>query len=711
MVAWAEHYRNANWFMVYYLSLVHIGAVVGFTCLPECKTTTYYLLAGLYVLNGLGITMGAHRLWAHRSYKANGLVRFFLMLCNAMANQGTIFHWSRDHRVHHKYSDTSADPHNSGRGFFFAHMGWLLVKKDPKVVKAGEGLNYDDLWADWTVVLQEKLNPWGNLFMCFGFPMIVAMRYAGENWFNALFVCSFLRYVLVLHATWLVNSATHFYGTAEYDSTICPRDNWFVSVFALGEGWHNWHHKFPYDYSTGEGEFLQFNPTKQIIDLFALFGLITERKRATAIWHRMRDARGKGKLAEVVDPEGDDPLKAFTELKSKMLSLDEILHVPDMDELEISPSDILDQLYTDDCISTDFDVNELVSIDTNSQSAEVSPRADEIPPLDELLLLEIDTIPLDLNAGKLSENSSLVTIDLDPTLLFPEPTVLQAEPSVDTNVKTPQCGESSSSGPIDSSNSSSSEVQTPPKVLPKAVPQRRKRRKDELDYLRVKTRELEEQLLQLKSKDDVVDGHGREVEGSLSPGQGLDKVSVWRLVARRQLEGKKRAERENQKLKNMVEGKIAIIQNLEKVLLKRSALEDAGALVRERKRVRVVNESECAVFDRLLAQLVKQYSETDSVFFLNKQAQQKKEGDHVQVKPDGANVENLSGNDANGNLESTIIQSCVRVRTQLPDAMPHSHEEVMLLTEIVTGSFLENLDGIHQSVEDGLVEESMRSAG
>ncbi|RLN44705.1 hypothetical protein BBJ29_007521 [Phytophthora kernoviae] len=202
----------------------------------------------------------------------------------------------------------------------------------------------------------------------------------------------------------------------------------------------------------------------------------------------------------------------------------------------------------------------------------------------------------------------------------------------------------------------------------------------------------------------------------------------------------------------MVEGKIAIIQNLEKVLLKRSALEDAGTLVRERKRVRVVNESECAVFDRLLAQLVKQYSETDSVFFLNKQAQQKKEGDHVQVKPDGANgmfmeflsskivpfgmhatatqfwrcmaqphlklrdghysvLENLSGNDANGNLESTIIQSCVRVRTQLPDAMPHSHEEVMLLTEIVTGSFLENLDGIHQSVEDGLVEESMRSAG
>ncbi|EEY53692.1 acyl-CoA desaturase, putative [Phytophthora infestans T30-4] len=154
MVTWVENYRNANWPMVYYLALVHIGAVVGATCLPECKTQTYWWFFGLYVLNGLGITMGAHRLWAHRSYKACGLVRFLLMLCNSMANQGTIFHWSRDHRVHHKYSDTSADPHNSGR------------------------LNYDDLWADWTVVLQEKLNPWGNLFITASTRCLYAASYA-----------------------------------------------------------------------------------------------------------------------------------------------------------------------------------------------------------------------------------------------------------------------------------------------------------------------------------------------------------------------------------------------------------------------------------------------------------------------------------------------------------------------------------------------------
>jgi stearoyl-CoA desaturase (delta-9 desaturase) len=74
------------------------------------------------------------------------------MLSNSIANQGSIWHWARDHRVHHKHSETNADPHNATRGFFFAHMGWLFVKKHPDIIKAGKQLNYDDLAADSTVV-------------------------------------------------------------------------------------------------------------------------------------------------------------------------------------------------------------------------------------------------------------------------------------------------------------------------------------------------------------------------------------------------------------------------------------------------------------------------------------------------------------------------------------------------------------------------------
>ncbi|CAN0547966.1 unnamed protein product, partial [Laminaria digitata] len=86
-----------------------------------------------YNNSGVGITGGVHRLWAHRSYDAHWSVRVFMMLINSMANQGSIYHWSRDHRVHHKHSETDADPHNAKRGFFFAHMGWLYVKKHPAV--------------------------------------------------------------------------------------------------------------------------------------------------------------------------------------------------------------------------------------------------------------------------------------------------------------------------------------------------------------------------------------------------------------------------------------------------------------------------------------------------------------------------------------------------------------------------------------------------
>ncbi|CAI5735184.1 unnamed protein product [Peronospora destructor] len=315
MMSLSQFKREANWFMVYYLLLVHLGALEGLRRIFFCKWETFPAFVIIYYATGLGITMGAHRLWAHRSYKAHGILRFFLMLCNSMANQGTIFHWTRDHRVHHKYSDTVADPHNSGRGFFFAHMGWLLVKKDPRVHEAGTKLSYDDLWADWTVVMQEKLNPWGNLFMCFVFPTLVGVQIAGEDWKNALFVLGFLRYVLVLHATWLVNSAAHFYGYHPYDNTP-PSENWFVSLWAIGEGWHNWHHKFPYDYATSEfGVTSQFNPTKLTIDIMAVIGLVTDRKRATDIWGKIKESKEKD--ATFKDPKGDDPSHAFSELKAK----------------------------------------------------------------------------------------------------------------------------------------------------------------------------------------------------------------------------------------------------------------------------------------------------------------------------------------------------------------------------------------------------------
>ncbi|CAM9875825.1 unnamed protein product, partial [Discosporangium mesarthrocarpum] len=290
------HWKNKsiNWPMAIYITLVHIAAGVGVATVPSCKWQTLLLAFTLWPITGLGITGGVHRLWAHRSYDAHWTVRVFLMLINSMANQGSIYHWSRDHRVHHKHSELDADPHNATRGFFFAHMGWLYVKKHPDVIKAGRQLSFADLEADPVVMFQDKLDPWFALFMCFGLPAIVASKGWEEDPWRGFWVAGALRYCVVLHFTWFVNSAAHMFGDHPYDHKSWPSENPFVSVCAIGEGWHNWHHKYPFDYAASEfGIGTQFNPTKLFIDCMAKLGLVTNRKRATGAWAKLKERRDK----------------------------------------------------------------------------------------------------------------------------------------------------------------------------------------------------------------------------------------------------------------------------------------------------------------------------------------------------------------------------------------------------------------------------------
>jgi stearoyl-CoA desaturase (delta-9 desaturase) len=280
-----KHRNDLNYPMGIYISLAHIVGMMALPRLSDCQWQTLVFAFLLWPLSGFGITVGVHRLWAHRSYEANILVRTFLMLCNSVANQGSIYHWSRDHRTHHKYSETKADPHNATRGFFFAHMGWLFVKKYRAVVEAGSGLNVDDLKADPVVMFQKKADPWFALFMCFVLPALTAKAMWGETFWNGFFVAGALRYLCVLHFTWCVNSLAHLYGDRPYDENSNPAENWFVSVVAVGEGWHNWHHKYPYDYAASEfGISSQWNPSKLFIDTMAKTGMVWGRKRATKAW-------------------------------------------------------------------------------------------------------------------------------------------------------------------------------------------------------------------------------------------------------------------------------------------------------------------------------------------------------------------------------------------------------------------------------------------
>lgn len=282
------------WRNVILFVYLHIASVYGiYLMITDAMWKTWLWAYCLYILSGMGVTAGAHRLWAHRAYKARLPLRIYLSLVNALAFQNHIYEWARDHRVHHKFSETDADPHNAKRGFFFAHMGWLLCRKHPEVVRRGKTVDMTDLERDPVVMFQRKYYLPLVILMCFVMPMFVP-RLWGESLWNGFWICSIFRYCFQLHATWLVNSAAHLWGDKPYDEFINPAENTFVVSLTMGEGFHNYHHTFPWDYSTSEWGW-NSNMTTFFIDLWAWLGLAYDLKRVPQnIIDRRRELKGDG---------------------------------------------------------------------------------------------------------------------------------------------------------------------------------------------------------------------------------------------------------------------------------------------------------------------------------------------------------------------------------------------------------------------------------
>ena len=268
------------WLNVLRMSLLHIAAVYGVIVAPSCYWTTWLFFTVFLVISALGVTAGAHRLWAHRSYKAHVIYRIIVMLFNCISFQNDVLEWARDHRVHHKYSETDADPHNAKRGFFFAHVGWLLMKKHPQVIIKGQQIDMSDLLNDPVLKFQHKHFNKLAFVMAFLIPLLVPWYFWGESLVNGLYFSVVLRYVSLLHVTWLVNSAAHLWGSHPYDKGINPAENYMVVFGSIGEGFHNYHHTFPYDYSASELGVV-FNLTTAFIDLFAGLRLVWGRKKVS----------------------------------------------------------------------------------------------------------------------------------------------------------------------------------------------------------------------------------------------------------------------------------------------------------------------------------------------------------------------------------------------------------------------------------------------
>jgi fatty-acid desaturase len=227
--------NKMNWPTSLVLALFHIGAIAA---LFMFSWRNLLISVALYWMTvGWGISLGYHRLHTHRSYKCPLWMEYFFSVCGALTLEGGPIFWVATHRLHHQKSDQPGDPHSPHDGAWWAHMGWILWGETNHNNTKALSKYAPDL-------ARHKFYIWLNNWHWI--PMVVlGVILLAIGGFPLLCWGIFLRVVVGLHATWLVNSATHMWGNRRFTTRDDSRNNWWVALMTFGEGWHNNHHAHP----------------------------------------------------------------------------------------------------------------------------------------------------------------------------------------------------------------------------------------------------------------------------------------------------------------------------------------------------------------------------------------------------------------------------------------------------------------------------------
>ncbi len=227
--------NQINWITTFFMVAFHTGAVIALFFFSWKNAA---LAAVLWWISGsLGIGMGYHRLLTHRGFTTPKWMEYFLALCGTLALEGGPIFWVATHRIHHQLTDKPGDPHSPRDGKWWSHMGWILMGKamhqsTTELAPYGPDLRKDKfhVWiSNWH---------WIPLTML-GIVILLTMGWQAVLW------GIFLRTTIGLHATWLVNSATHLWGTQRFNTGDDSTNNMLIALLTFGEGWHNNHHAHP----------------------------------------------------------------------------------------------------------------------------------------------------------------------------------------------------------------------------------------------------------------------------------------------------------------------------------------------------------------------------------------------------------------------------------------------------------------------------------
>jgi fatty-acid desaturase len=264
-----SRYSKLSWVTCIVLVWFHVQAFAAFY---SFTWTNLIVAAVLYwVAVGLGISMGYHRLHTHRGFKAPRLFEYFLAVCGTLTLEGGPIFWVATHRQHHQHSDQALDPHSPRVSGFWAHLGWIMfgdARHNDTVLMSryAPDLARDPFYRWLSSYHWVPLTVLGLILLAIGgWPLV--------NW------GIFLRVVVGLHATWLVNSATHMWGRRRFVTQDDSKNSWWVALLTFGEGWHNNHHAHPTSARHGLAWY-EFDPTWLELKVLKAVGLVWNVKAA-----------------------------------------------------------------------------------------------------------------------------------------------------------------------------------------------------------------------------------------------------------------------------------------------------------------------------------------------------------------------------------------------------------------------------------------------
>ncbi len=268
--------KKIRWGSIIFMAVITFFALVAapiYILNVGVSAAEWFLFGFYFVATSLAITVGYHRFFAHSTFKSHPWIRFLLLFFGAATFEQSALKWSSLHRIHHQYTDTERDPYNIKEGFFYAHMGWILFWKQP--------INYDNVKdLEKVPIIRHQHEHYQLWSLTAGVLVPLFLGFCMGHWQGALILAVGLRIFLVFHSAFFINSFAHTFGSRPYDTTVSARDHWLGAILTNGEGYHNYHHRFPNDYRNGI-RWYHWDPSKWIIWTLEKVGLATDLRRTT----------------------------------------------------------------------------------------------------------------------------------------------------------------------------------------------------------------------------------------------------------------------------------------------------------------------------------------------------------------------------------------------------------------------------------------------